>query len=143
LNYRIYPAVPVVSIEVSDSAVLVLTLLSGGRVLDRFANGRMPIYLFTSEDEAAPFRGAPATWCSVLGLSSRRELETAFEQRLWVPDILARFSKALGLNPDIAACGYFVSFDGDPVPYDEYLDARVQEAAGFEEQHYMRTGGAE
>jgi hypothetical protein len=138
LGVALSAAYPVVSVEVSDSAIVELTLSSGGRVIDRFANGRMPFFRFTSDADAAPFRGAPDSWCSVLGLSSKGELATAFEQSLTVSNILARVSTALGWNHDLATCGYFVSYDGDPAPYEEHLAPRVHEVE-FEKRHYLRA----
>jgi len=130
---------PTVDIEMSDSAALSLSLYNDGELLDEYRNLRPPFYLFSSEEEAARYRGKPDLWAKLFDDSNCADkLRASWRQGRgsWADAILSETAAILGWHPYLCQVGYTIDYDGCPVRYQEHYKDDQKALSGIEELHF-------
>ncbi len=128
---------PTVDIIFSDSSVVQLRLYEKGECRDTFANGRLPIYRFRTEEDARPFAGKLERWHGfLLNSGDAPRLRAAWDQRGEAEQIIADTAELFGMDPDLASVGYSIFDESDEIRYDALLSPNAYARGAFEEFHF-------
>lgn len=137
LSPRLASLSPVIDVEISDTAIIYLTLFEPAQSPDRFANGRFPYYTFSSPTEAAPFRGTFNRWAQYAVRPDA--LAQVLDQTASVREILSATSVAFNISEELLGAAYFIGYEGLSVHYSEHLVGSDVLLTDFADLHFKRA----
>ena len=145
LTLTLSEALPVVDVQMSDTAAVHIHLYKDGALLDRYGNAAFPFFRFKTEEEAAEFKGRPELWAEYLiPPHNAGELRKVWVQDWGAGAILSRTAEMFGWDSELAFVGYTLDAEGLGIKYDEYLriknrrDLTEQTRQGFTELHFRK-----
>jgi NADH:ubiquinone oxidoreductase subunit len=128
---------PTLAIKMSDSAIIHFYLYSKESVIDKFGNGKLPMFLFRNSDEASQFAGDCEKWAALLVDPKKIDLL----RRTWSQDedatsLLIDTAQLFGLHPELCKAGYTIFNESDEIKYSDWLKGEYFEQNMFDEFHF-------
>ena len=122
LSAALSTLVPVVDVQMSDSAAVHIYLYKNGSLVDKYGNAAFPFFEFKNEEEAAGLKGHPDLWKDyVIPPYTIEDLRAAWVQDWGADSILGNTAKLLGWDQRLSCVGYTLDDEGLGIKYDEYL----------------------
>jgi len=128
---------PTLSIHMSDSACVHLYLRHNGKIVDQFGTGIFPFYPFSSEEEAASYRGSVEKWLPYsLRADAPQTLRDAWDTKHNARGIVRTTAEVLGIHSELAQCGYTTFDEAEEIHYSEWVEDSALNFTEFTELHY-------
>ena len=128
---------PTVNIWMSDHAVVGFFLYSKGLLVDQFANGRFPVYRFTSEEESKKYQGDMAKWKAFLVQPGAVDvLRKVWSHDGYATSIVKETGRLFCMHPKLVEAGYTVFDEADEIHYSDWLNTKAIDLNAFDEFHF-------
>ncbi|MBS0265477.1 MAG: hypothetical protein JSS02_26330 [Planctomycetes bacterium] len=135
LTLALSDLLPVVDIQMSDTAAVHISLYKDGSLIDKFGNAAFPFFKFRTDKEAAEFRGRPGLWAEYLvSPLTAANLRTVWVQGWGAEKILSDSARLFGWDADLSSVGYTLDSEGIGIKYNEFLS--LENAHEFKELHF-------
>lgn len=139
LSADLSKALPIIEIQMSDSAAVHIQLYQSGSLVDRYGNAAFPFFRFTTPEELEPFKGKPELWQDfLLAGDSIDQLRAVWVQDWRADEILADSAKLFGWDATLCFFGYTIDVEGIGLKYKESASIEELNLSGFSELYFQK-----